>query len=245
MNYDVVFIFGIGRCGSGFTSTIFSLNDMILSYGGPGFGWMRDSNASVFTMTDIKKHWESHPEREFEHNINKKPGYDKYYTYLKEKPKYDGIPCVWDNRGEFHYKSILERITGKHLIIYCARPIIDHCRSFKRFFGEQAGGDYFLGHLQKSLESVNYIKNDSKARLVVVDMCRGGVDKKIAVFERLHDMIGIKMNAMQYAFLNDGRKIGATNPKKETYSDEKIMCELKYNTNPVVSHYDNLLKEAL
>ena len=242
MKYDVVFVFGVGRCGSGFTSTVLSLHPDILLFAGPPFGYLRESKKKVFTFDDLKSNWKVNPELEFEQNINKKEGYEKYYEYLKNKQKENGIINIWDNRGECHYSSLLNRIQGRHLMLYCARPIIDHCRSFKRFFGQQAGGRYFLDHLQRSLQSIKEAKG---VDIVILNVCPKSPEEKITIFEKIHNIIGFTMTDLQRDFVMENRRIGGVREEKNNYSDAEIMSEINYNKNPLVLDYEKLLEEAL
>jgi len=240
---------GVGRCGTGFLSFFMFLNPKIAVWDGPGMGEMVShvEGKEGLSLKDLHDVWgNDYHEPTHTRGSDKWKGFDDFATYytkrITERRKSD-LFFISHVMGEQWYPLYRDHFKCDIVAVYCAREIVSHYRSFKRWYHiDGFTPEAFLDRIKGSLDQMKVMLDDKVPVLAIntPDYSMPDVRKKMRT---VMNKIGIKLSKEQTAFLKIRRKLGPSKaPLDQT--DAELLAELKQvdDFQTLKRQYDNLRK---
>lgn len=244
MKHDLILGCGIGRCGTGWLSFFMFLNPKFAVWDGPGMGEMFNhmSNKTGISLTDLHSVWGDdyqEPTHALKNGLGKWEGFNEFTEYYNqrvlERRKSEAY-FISHVLGERWHSVYTDHFECNPICVYCAREVISHYRSFKRWYHiDGFTAEAFVDRLRGSMDYMDEIvgKSIPVVSLNVPDYNVKTCAKKAAT---VMAKIGVLMSDEQKLFLKKRRKLGPF-PMEIADTDGQLLKELS-----AVPDFDDVLK---
>jgi len=233
---------GIGRCGTGFLSYFMFLNPKVAVWDGPGMGELfshvaKGDNLPLEGLHDVWGDDYQEPTHGLKNNLGEWAGskdFEWYYRQRLKERRNSSVYFISHVLGERWYPTYQRHFKCNITIVYCAREIISHYRSFKRWYHiDGFTAKEFLGRIRESLTQIDGALNDGTPVVCinVPDYSMLDVRKKM---KQVLSKIDLPISKEQTLFLSKRRKLGPSKAPLDA-SDTDLLKELQQ-----VPDFDNL-----
>ena len=233
MKHDLILGCGIGRCGTGWLSFFMFLNPKIAVWDGPGMGEMFDHTIEKtdLPLSDLHDVWGDdyqEPTHAMKNGLGKWEGFDEFTEYYDRRilgRRQSEVYFVSHVFGEQWYSVYADHFECSPICVCCARKVISHYRSFKRWYHvDGITAEDFVGRLRGSM---NYMDEIVGRGIPVVALNIPDYTVKTCAKKAAATMakIGIAMSDEQKLFLKKRRKLGPS-PVEINETDSQLLKEL-------------------
>lgn len=226
---------GIGRCGAGFLSYFMFLNPEIAVWDGPGMGELFshvNNKKGKVPLSDLHEVWGDNfqePTHALKNDLDKWKGFDTFADYYKKRiteRKRSSAYFISHVMGERWYPTYRRSFHCDIVAVYCAREMISHFRSFKRwYYVDGFSAESYLDRIRGSLNNMETIKRDG-VPVVVINVADYSVTEQRLKMRNVMSKVGITTSKEQTDFLKYRRKLG---PSKGplNMTDAELLKELQ------------------